>query len=161
VINASYGSYKPSECEKEAIAYAQRKDTLIVAAAGNDDQDSDVAPSYPADYDFDNIISVAASTSADKLASFSNYGNKSVDLAAPGVEIASTWKGSDYRYLSGTSMATPFVTASAALLRKAGDGLPYTRIRKLLLSNVDKSKAFKQTTVTGGRLNAARALADV
>ena len=161
VINASYGSYKPSESEKDAIAYAQRSDTLIIAAAGNDAQDSDKSPSYPADYGFDNVISVAASTSSDKLASFSNYGDKSVDLAAPGVEIASTWKGSDYRYLSGTSMATPFVTATAALLRTAGHGLPYTRIRKLLLSNVDKSKAFKQTTVSGGRLNAARALADV
>ena len=161
VINASYGAYNKSQSEQDAIAYAQRHDTLIVAAAGNDQEDSDRAPSYPADYDFDNIISVAASTSSDKLASFSNYGDHSVDLAAPGVEIASTWKGSDYRYLSGTSMAAPFVTATAALLRKAGDGLPYTRIRKLLLSNVDKSKAFKQTTVTGGRLNAARALADV
>ena len=161
VINASYGSYKQSEVERDAIAYAQRHDTLIIAAAGNDSEDADKAPSYPADYDLDNVISVAASTASDKLASFSNFGDHSVDLAAPGVEIASTWKGSDYRYLSGTSMATPFVTATAALLRKAGDGLPYARIRKLMLSSVDKSNAFKQTTVTGGRLNAARALADI
>src|ERR671910_246638 len=96
VINASYGSYKPSDAEKDAIAYAQRHDTLIVAAAGNDSEDSDQTPSYPADYDFDNIISVAASTSSDKLASFSNFGNRSVDLAAPGVEIGSNWKGSGY-----------------------------------------------------------------
>ena len=161
VINASYGSYKPSDAEKDAIAYAQRHDTLIVAAAGNDSEDSDQTPSYPADYDFDNIISVAASTSSDKLASFSNFGNRSVDLAAPGVEIGSTWKGSDYRYLSGTSMATPFVTATAAMLRKAGDGIPYTRVRNLILNNVDRKGAFSSTTVTGGRLNAARALADL
>ena len=161
VINASYGSYKPSDGEKDAIAYAQRHDTLIVAAAGNDSEDSDQTPSYPADYDFDNIISVAASTSSDRLASFSNFGNRSVDLAAPGVEIGSTWKGSDYRYMSGTSMATPFVTATAAMLRKAGDGISYTRIRNLILNNVDRKGAFSSTTVTGGRLNAARALADI
>jgi len=161
VINASYGSYKPSDSENDAIAYAQRHDTLIVAAAGNDSEDSDQTPSYPADYDFDNIISVAASTSSDRLASFSNFGNRSVDLAAPGVEIGSTWKGSDYRYMSGTSMATPFVTATAAMLRKAGDGISYTRIRNLILNNVDRKGAFSSTTVTGGRLNAARALADI
>lgn len=161
VINASYGSYKPSECEKDAIRYAQKHDTLIIAAAGNDSQNSDKAPSYPADYNFDNIISVAASTSSDNLAEFSNFGNDSVDLAAPGVEIASTWKSNEYRYLSGTSMATPFVTATASMLRKAGDGLPYTRVRNLILNNVDKSNAFKNTTISGGRLNAARSLSAI
>ena len=104
------------------------------------------------------MISVAASDERDKLASFSNWGKAGVDLAAPGDEIASTSRGGDYEYMSGTSMAAPLVAAAAAMLRKQGDGLPVATIRKLLLKHADDKKAFKGKVASGGRLNVRRAL---
>ena len=124
VINASYGTTEPTDVERDAIQYAAAHDTLIVAAAGNDDQNSDKHPHYPAAYPDENVISVAASNEKDKLASFSNWGKKSVDLAAPGDSIASTANDGEYSYMSGTSMAAPLVAAAAAMVRKQGDGLP-------------------------------------
>ena len=91
---------------------------LIVAAAGNDGVNADKKPVFPAAYPDSNILSVAATNSKDKLASFSNFGAKTVDLAAPGDQIASTFWHSDYAYMSGTSMAAPYVAAAAAMLRK-------------------------------------------
>ena len=158
VINASYGIDQRTEVEREAIRYAAAHDTLIVAAAGNEGENADQHPSYPAAYPDDNVISVAASDENDRLASFSNWGKKSVDLAAPGDGIASTWNDGSYRYLSGTSMATPLVAAAAAMLRKQGDGLPAARIRKLLLKHADDKKPFKGKVASGGRLNMRRSL---
>jgi len=158
VINASYGTSHPTQVERNAIQYAAAHDTLIVAAAGNDGENADKHPSYPAAYPDDNVISVAASDESDTLASFSNWGKKSVDLAAPGDGIASTWNDGSYRYLSGTSMATPLVAAAAAMLRKQGDGLPAARVRKLLLKHADVKKPFKGKVASGGRLNIRRSL---
>ena len=158
VINASYGTPERSEVERDAIAYAAAHDTLIVAAAGNDDENVDKHPHYPAAYPDANVIAVAASNENDKLASFSNWGKKSVDLAAPGDAIASTSNDGKYKYMSGTSMAAPLVSAAAAMLRKQGDGLPVATIRKLLLKQADDKKAFKGKVASGGRLNVRRAL---
>ena len=158
VINASYGSDKPTDVEREAIAYAAAHDTLIVAAAGNDGQDSDRHPKYPAAYPDANVISVAASDKKDRLADFSNYGKSSVDLAAPGKEIASTWTDGDFRYLSGSSMAAPLVAATAAMLLKHKSASP-KKLRKLLLDNVDRKDALSGRVASGGRLNVRRSLA--
>jgi hypothetical protein len=158
VINASYGTDEPTDVERTAIRYAAEHDTLIVAAAGNDGENADKHPGYPAAYPDDNVISVAASDENDRLASFSNWGKKSVDLAAPGDRIASTWNDGSYRYLSGTSMATPLVAAAAAMLRKQGDGLPAARVRKLLLKHADDGKPLKGKVASGGRLNVRRSL---
>ena len=158
VISASYGTSERSDVEREAIEYAAAHDTLIVAAAGNDSENVDKRPHYPAAYPDANVISVAASDERDKLASFSNWGKAGVDLAAPGDEIASTSRGGDYEYMSGTSMAAPLVAAAAAMLRKQGDGLPVATIRKLLLKHADDKKAFKGKVASGGRLNVRRAL---
>ncbi len=158
VINASYGSTTATDVEREAIAYAAAHDTLIVAAAGNDHKDDDKKPVYPAAYPDANIITVAATDEKDHLADFSNYGKKSVDLAAPGDGIGSTWEGGDYRYLSGTSMAAPLVAAAAAMLRKH-ESAPVKKIRKLLLNNVDHKNKLADRVASGGRLNVRRSLA--
>lgn len=93
VVNASFASSQYSNAEREAIANLNAAGVLLVAAAGNEGADSDRTPSYPAGYDLPNIIAVAASDSADRLASFSNYGATSVHLAAPGVGVLSTTLG--------------------------------------------------------------------
>ncbi len=158
IINASYGTTAATEVEREAIAYAAAHDTLIVAAAGNDGENNDKHPHYPSNYPDKNVISVAATTESDKLASFSNWGKTTVDLAAPGDSIASTANHGDYTLMSGTSMAAPLVAAAAAMVRKQGDGVPFERIRKVLLNNADDKNALKGKVASGGRLNVRRAL---
>jgi subtilisin family serine protease len=157
IINASYTSPTPSDLERNAIQYAQDHDTLLVAAAGNDGRNADAHPSYPAAYPNDNVISVAATTDRDKLASYSNYGPQSVDLGAPGDAIASTWDDGGYRDASGTSMAAPLVAAAAAMLRKAGAD-SFGQIRNLLLEYADDKSSLKGKVASGGRLNINRAL---
>ena len=104
------------------------------------------------------MITVAATDEKDHLADFSNYGKTTVDLAAPGDGIASTWEDGDFRYLSGTSMAAPLVAATAAMLRKHKSAPP-EKIRKLLLNNVDHKKKLADVVASGGRLNVRRSLA--
>ena len=158
VVNASYGSTKSSSIERDAIRFAADHNTLIVAAAGNDHANADKKPMYPAAYSDDNVISVAASDDRDRLASLSNYGKKSVDLAAPGDGIASTWDDGGYRGASGTSMAAPLVSAAASMLRKEGVE-SRKKLRKLLLDNADDKDNLKGKVASGGRLNMRRALA--
>ena len=127
---------------------------LFLFAAGNDGVDIDSAPFYPASYNLPNIVSVAATDSADKLAYFSNYGKKSVDLAAPGVYITSTIPGNNYAAYSGTSMATPHVSGAAALLVSKKPAATTEQIKAALLSGVDRISSLNGKMVTGGRLNA-------
>ena len=143
-----------------AIKYARSLGHLVVAAAGNNGVDNDASKSrtYPASYDLDNIISVAASDPNDAKAGFSNYGKTSVDLAAPGVNVLSTMPGGGYGYMSGTSMATPHVAGTAALLWSADAGLSYAGVKGRILNNVDKVAGLTNYTLTGGRLNAHHAL---
>jgi len=91
VINASWGTTSLSQCLLGAIQLCQDEGVLVVAAAGNSAANTDSSPFYPASYDPPNIISVAATDQRDNLASFSNWGPSTVDVAAPGVAIYSTW----------------------------------------------------------------------
>lgn len=150
-----------SMAEMNAIDAAGAANQLFIAAAGNDSTNNDIFPQYPASYDLDNIISVAASTSTDSLASFSNYGATTVDLAAPGQGILSTYPGGGYEYMNGTSMATPQVSGVAALLWSSSPGATYGEIRDALLDGVDPKAAFGGVTVTGGRLNAYNSLLEL
>jgi thermitase len=156
VVNASLGGDRFSLSEHDAIAAAP--DTLFVVAAGNKGADNDTTSAYPCDYDLANVICVAASDRDDALASFSNYGATSVDLAAPGVDIASTWPGGGYAYLDGTSMATPHVTGAAALLLAHDSGLTIAGLRSALLSSAHAVPALAGRVATGGRLDVAAAL---
>jgi subtilisin family serine protease len=158
VVNCSFGSSSKSSALEDAVKTAQSKGVLLVVAAGNDGEDIDAKPTYPAGYTQGNILTVAATDAADGLASFSNYGAKSVDLAAPGDQIYSTYPTSSYRYLSGTSMAAPMVAAAAAMLRKQDPDLSYSDLRSALKASVDPVPALAGKTVTGGRLNLDRAV---
>jgi len=158
VINASWGGGPYSAAMFSALSAANDAGVLFVAAAGNDGRNNDNTPSYPADYDLPNVISVAATDDADTLAGFSNFGANSVDLGAPGVNILSTTLGSGYASFSGTSMASPHVAGVAALVVAADPGIDIAALRAALLDGTDAVADLTGRTVSGGRLNAFKAL---
>ena len=158
MINASWGSTQRSRALEDVIRKAYQAGILFVAASGNANTNTDRTPHYPASYNVGNVISVAALDRSDALATFSNYGGKSVHIAAPGVDILSTWLGNDYEEHSGTSMATPVVAGVAALVLSAHPNLSVDQLRSLLLKSVDELPSLKGKVSTGGRINAAKAV---
>lgn len=132
----------------------QSSGSVFVAAAGNNGLDTDQFPSYPASYTLPNIISVAATDRYDQLAYFSNYGATSVDVAAPGVSIYSTSPSSEYRYLSGTSMAAPHVSGACALLFGLDASLTPSEVKTHLLNSASRVGGLAGKVVSGGRLDA-------
>ncbi len=158
VINASWGSTQYSRALEDAIRAAGEQGILFVAAAGNNGTDNDRRAHYPSNYDLPNVISVAALDRTDSMATFSNFGVKTVHIAAPGREILSTWLNNAYREASGTSMAAPHVSGVAALILAAEPNLSVTKLRERLLSSVDELSVLKGKTASGGRLCAAQSL---
>jgi subtilisin family serine protease len=162
VINASWGGPAFSHALYSAIRRAHEHGVLVVAAAGNDGLNSDSSPDYPAAFDLPNVISVAATDRSDRLLDFSNYGAKSVDLAAPGDDVYSTVPPSSdpsgYAAFSGTSMAAPFVAGAAALYLSKFPEATVDQVRAALLGAVDPLPSLAGKTVTGGRINLAKAL---
>lgn len=158
IISASWGSTSRSKALGDAIKAAGDAGILFVAAAGNASTDNDKRPHYPSNYDLPNVISVAALDRSDNLASFSNYGAKTVHIAAPGKDIISTWLNDDFRGASGTSMATPHVAGVAALILAKSPNLSVAKLRERLLNSVDKLDSLDGKVSTGGRLNAAKAI---
>lgn len=133
VVNMSFGGRNYSQAEHDAIGALRDAGILTVVAAGNEGTDNDTSPFYPSGYDLDNIISVAAADPSGRLAGFSNYGVASVDIAAPGSGVLSTYPGSSYLSMSGTSMAAPHVTGAAALLAAMHPDMEYLDIKARLL----------------------------
>jgi thermitase len=132
VINLSLGNYQSAAVTEEAIRYAQQKDVVIISAVGNDNSSQ---PSYPAAYP--GVLGVAAVDWDGNRAAFSNYGNY-IDVAAPGVEIASTFYKAQYATLSGTSMAAPHVTALAGLIRSVDPNLKNTEVMDIITRTTQK-----------------------
>lgn len=158
VISASWGSTSYSKALEDVIRAAGEEGILFVAAAGNDSSNNDKRHHYPSDYKLPNVISVAALDRNDQLAGFSNWGVKSVHIAAPGKDILSTWLNDGYREASGTSMATPQVSGVAALILATDPKMSVDKLRDRLLKSVDKLDSLNGKIETGGRLNAAKAL---
>lgn len=154
----SWGGGGYSQALYDAISAANTAGQLFIAAAGNSSANTDASVNYPSGYNLPNIISVAATDQNDKLASFSNYGAASVDLAAPGVNTYSTKPGSAYQSLSGTSMATPHVSGAAALLLAHRPELSPETVKSALLASVDPLPNLTGKVVSGGRLNVHSAL---
>ena len=160
VINASFVSTAYSSTLYSAINSCRAAGIIFVAAAGNDAQDNDVNPHYPASYNLDNIVAVAATTRNDGLASFSDYGAASVDLAAPGETVYSTFNSADNAYVwnSGTSFSSPITAGALALLRARYPAESYRQLIDRVFAATDPLPALTGKCVTGGRLNLARAL---
>ncbi len=159
IINASWGGGGESEALKDAI---KSFGGPFVAAAGNDRTDTDRFPHYPSSYTYDDpaddrIISVAAIDSKGRLARFSNYGDTTVDVGAPGVDIASTYPDG-YAYMGGTSMAAPHVAGIAALMLAEDNALSANELINILYDTSVPLTSLNGKTVTGGLVNANLAL---
>jgi len=158
VISASWGSTQYSKALEDAIRAAGEQGIIFIAASGNSSEDTDKRPHYPANYKLPNVVSVAALDRNDKLASFSNYGAKTVHVAAPGAAIVSTWLQNGFRDASGTSMATPHVAGVAALILSKEPNISVAKLKERLIGAVDTLPELKGKTVSGGRINAAKAV---
>ncbi|MCL6458427.1 MAG: S8 family peptidase, partial [Gorillibacterium sp.] len=153
VINMSLGNYAQADFLHDAVKYAYDHDVVIVAASGNDNTSD---PGYPAAYP--EVIAVAATDSNSQKASFSNYGDY-IDVAAPGVSIASTYTNDQYASLSGTSMASPHVAALAALIRSANPALKNIEVMDIMRNSAsDLGTAGKDTYYGFGEIDITRAL---
>jgi subtilisin family serine protease len=158
IISASWGSTQRSRALEDVIRKANEAGILFVAASGNASVDNDRRPHFPSSYKLPNVVAVAALDRNDQLAPFSNFGVKSVHLAAPGKEILSTWLGNDYQEHSGTSMATPVVAGVAALVLSRQPNLNTEELRSRLLNSVDRLPNLQGKISTSGRINAAKAV---
>lgn len=158
ITNNSWGGGGFSQSLYNAIQVAGQADSLFVAAAGNSNKDTDVSPNYPSGYDLDCIVAVASTDESDKLSYFSNHGAISVDLAAPGSNILSLRPGGQYGSSSGTSMATPHVAGTAALLLGRNPALKPALVKQLLMFGSDSLATLGGKVASNGRLNAYRAL---
>jgi hypothetical protein len=153
ISNNSWGSSLNSQSMYDAIKSLQAIGHLAVCAAGNESSNTDFVPSYPASFNLDNVISVAAINSNETLVGYSNYGSKSVDLGAPGYSVVTTTSGGATAYLEGTSIATPHVTGAAAMLLGLNPAWSYGQIRSAILNTARPIAALSGKTVTGGTLD--------
>lgn len=158
IMSNSWGGGPYTQAMYDVIAEARDHGIAFIAAAGNESNNNDGSPSYPASYDLSNVISVAATDNRDQIASFSNYGRTKVHVAAPGVKILSTVRDGKYAVFSGTSMATPHVSGIAALMLSADPSLTFEQIKDRLIRSSDKVRALSRKVVAKGRVNVYNAI---
>ncbi len=148
------GPYNPAVHE----AFKEYSSGLHMMSAGNSGTNNDVYAHFPSDYELPNNIAVAATDRNDQLASFSCYGEKNVDIAAPGHEILSTYPNGQYAVLSGTSMATPHVTGAAGLLLAMDPQMSNEELMTRLMEGGDKLESLDGKVASGARLNIGQAM---
>ena len=190
IVNMSFGKgYSWNEkVVEDAIKYAEKNDVLLIHAAGNAGQDNDTSDNFPNDEyrgkgflffkgkkkNYKNWIEVGAlsyNNGEGLPASFSNYGQKNVDIFAPGVQIYATTPNNSYEFLQGTSMAAPVVAGVAAVLRSYFPSLTAEQTKSILMGSVipfsqkvvmpgtkDTKVPFNKLSVSGGVVNAEKAV---
>jgi hypothetical protein len=151
VANNSWGGLGYSDVLEEAIRSVIDVGVVFLAAAGNEANDNDRNAVYPASFKLPGVISVAALDASSNLANFSNYGEIGVSLAAPGVNIISSYFGGSYRYLSGTSMATPHAAAAAAIAKSQNLTLSPNQVADLLVES-GATLPHLSNKIRGGRV---------
>ncbi len=156
ITNNSWGDSSPSEAIKDA--FGRMDETVHFAAAGNNRNNNDYRNYYPCGHDLPNIVAVAATDRNDKKPVFSNYGLRTVHVAAPGAEILSTVADGSYGVYSGTSMASPHVAGVAGLLLTEFPELTPQQVKERLIYNSDPVPALSRASQSRGRINAARTL---
>lgn len=154
IINNSWGGPGYSSALLEALSYAYNQHVLIVSAAGNSSKNNDTIEMFPANYVVPSNISIAASSDTDRLASFSNYGVKSVHVVSPGVYIYSSLPNNMYGSMSGTSMAAPFVAGIAALALREAPSLTGYQLKNLILSTSIPFSQLGNKIYSGSRVDA-------
>ena len=155
ITNNSYGGGEYSAIFEEAV---QNYKGLFVAAAGNEKNNNDLHPSYPANFDSPNIITVAAADWQEPLSDFSNYGKNTVHIAAPGSDIMSTWPDGGYNSISGTSMASPYVAGVAALVLAKNPGFTTAQVKAAVLNGAVSLPQYANRIQSGRSLDAYYAL---
>ncbi len=161
IVNASFGGPFFSQLEADALVDLANDDILYVASAGNDDSNTDVAVlNYPANYDAPNIVSVVATNRQDDIASFSQYGAITTDVAAPGLQIVTTSTPTGYSTptgVSGTSFSAPYTAGIAALILSEYPTASVAEIKARLIEGAEDGNDVQLRTA-GGRVNAAQSL---
>lgn len=151
----SWGGSDSSEALKDAIKAHQDEGILFIAAAGNESMNNDDYPSYPANFPLTNVIAVAATDRHDKMSYFSNFGKRTVHVGAPGEDILSTVLGNNkYETMSGTSMATPFVTGLVGMIKASFPDYNYIKIKNLIIAGGTPIADLQDHSVSGRRIRA-------
>jgi len=158
IASNSWGGGGSNSALRAAIEHAEAAGMLFTAASGNEGLNNDEVPSFPANYEIPNIISVASSTWEGELSDFSCFGNHTVHVAAPGSNIYSTVPGGGFATLSGTSMATPHVSGLAALVWMYRPMLSMHQVRQVIIGSVRKLAGLEGKLITDGLINAKNAL---
>lgn len=161
VINCSFGKRvnEGGLVVQDTMDHIGKKyGVLVVAAAGNDSSNNDSSPKYPASFESENLLVVASTTSYGGLSYFSNYGIKSVDIAAPGSGIYSTTPNNRYSSMSGTSMASPTTAGVVAEFWSRNPELTFQEVKSHLMKTVTPVDSFKGRMVSGGRVDLFSAL---
>ncbi len=156
VINASWGGTFCSVALKQRIAKLQNQGVIFVAAAGNSGMNIDIVATYPASFRLPNQFTVGAIGIRNGMAEFSNFGDASVHLFAPGVEVVSTIPNNKIASMDGTSMSTPFVTGAVALLLGHRPTASADQLREALYGSAYQDRLYRNAS--HGRLNISRAL---
>ncbi|MBL8189756.1 MAG: S8 family serine peptidase, partial [Acidobacteria bacterium] len=159
VINCSFGTEAFSQSLLDAIARASLSGVLVVASAGNNGWDLSQTPYYPASYAASNLIAVAATNNSDLLATFSNYGANNVHIAAPGIDVLTTYPNNRYVTMTGTSAAAPLVAGVAGLLKSRRGFVSAQWVRKVMMDSARKVSSLNGVVSSGGVVSAGESIA--
>ena len=156
VVNNSWGGGSFTQSLFDAMKNIADKGVVLTCAAGNESADNDATDTYPANFDINNLISVSSTDESENLSSFSNFGANSVNISAPGSHILSTYPNKAYVSMSGTSMATPYVTGAIALALGYDTNLSASDVINRLYLTGRETGTLMGTSITERIIDATR-----